>query len=102
MPGKDRLETLVEQVDRLAALVVTLAELQAKQEQRVTAALESTAKGLDGIGKLNSKVGALASAMDRNMDQVTAAREAFVRRQEQVAEQVRVMTQGERRSTDKG
>jgi hypothetical protein len=92
MPQKDRLESLIEQVEKLAGAVMTLTEHQAAQDQRLAEGLEVMAKGLEGIGKLGSKVGALASAMDRNMEQATAAREAFVRKQNQVAEQVRIMT----------
>lgn len=96
MPEKDRLQTLIEQVEKLAGAVVTLTEHQVGQDQRLGDALEAMAKGLEGIGKLGSKVGALASAMDRNMEQASAAREAFVKRQEQMSEQVRIMT-GSRR-----
>jgi methyl-accepting chemotaxis protein len=102
MPGKDRLETLIEQVAALAGAVATLTEHQIAQDQRHADGLEAMAKGLEGIGKLGSKVGALATAMDRNMEQVTATREAFVRKQREVAEQVRVMTRGEGRTTGKG
>lgn len=85
MPGKDRLEMLIDQVAKLTAAVATLTEHQVQQAERTTTALEAHAIGLEGIGRLGSKVGALATAMDRNLDQVKTAREAFLKHQEKVA-----------------
>jgi phosphoglycerate dehydrogenase-like enzyme len=89
MPQKDRLETLIEQVEKLTSAVAVLAEHQVEQAKRTTVALEAHAAGLVGIGKLGSKVGALATAMDQNLAAASAARQTFVSRNERILAEIR-------------
>lgn len=69
-------------VDRLADLVGQLATFHdarmAAIEARLADAAERQAEGLEGFDRLGRKVGALASALDRNMDEAREARARLV------------------------
>lgn len=91
-------------VDRLAGLVADLATRQTEHleqvtaqvtrrldalERRLAAAEERQAKGMEGFARIGDKVGALASAMDRNMAAMAEARRRLVATQEQRLQEVR-------------
>jgi uncharacterized membrane protein YccC len=77
---------MADAVDRLAELVAELATQQnerlATLEERLARAEERQADGLEGIGRLGGKVGALAEAMKENMAETAKARERLVADQE--------------------
>lgn len=89
MATRDRIAEVNETVGKLAEVVGKLAESSLAADQRMDKRLEALERALAGQTRIGNKLGALASAMERNLEEVGKTREAMVARANAVAAEVR-------------
>lgn len=77
-------ENLALAVSDVGRSVEHLRQVAEIQQGRLDATEERHAAGLEGIGKLGKKVGALATAMDRSLKHVNESRDRLTQHQERI------------------
>lgn len=95
MPEKDRL-------DQLTEVVAGLVEATKAQQENLDRRIDALERGLRGLSDLGGKVGALASAMDRNIAAGEKHREAFLEHQRLMREAIQAEASALRPSTPPG
>ncbi|KPJ83948.1 MAG: hypothetical protein AMS19_02585 [Gemmatimonas sp. SG8_23] len=89
MAERDRVLEVAEAVGSLADTVGKIAEMSAKREAEFDDRLKAIERALDGQVRIGNKLGALASAMEKNLEVVNDARARMNERAEQMRAELR-------------
>jgi len=85
MAKRDRVQEVAETVERLAQAV----ELELETRRELSSRVDRLERALEGFSRMGEKVGALATALDRNARLAEEARDRMVNHQTRVLDELR-------------